>query len=77
MTHPSVQFVARANFAGSSFITFANHVHSSSSTQLLKEPRKGFLQLMYMSGQLNRKISCFWLLKQIMDWLMTGMLKCP
>ena len=25
----------------------------------LKEARKGFLQLMYASGQLNRKISCF------------------
>ena len=24
----------------------------------LKEARKGFLQLMYVSGQLNRKISC-------------------
>ena len=25
----------------------------------LKEARKGFLQLIYVYGQLNRKISCF------------------
>ena len=32
---------------------------------LLKETRKGFLQLMHASGQLNRKISCFQLLKSL------------
>ena len=42
-----------------------------------EEARKGFLQLLYVSGQLYRRISCFKLLKQIMDWLMTGMLKFP
>ena len=34
---------------------------------LLKETQNGLLQLMHVSGQLNRKNSCFQLLKQIMD----------
>ena len=44
------------------------------SMEYVKEARKGFLQLMFVPGQLNRKISYFCLLKQSMDWLMTGML---